>query len=260
MTVVGNPDQDRLTGPLECDLDPGGRMAYARCPRGWSAPGKGRRRTRPRSPSRRRRGPPHRTGTRADAYRPATSSTSRPTSTTPVTRAADRSSSVRARRSRSSTRAESRVTSGTRSSGSRPPSPSRVATSSCVRIEASGLRSSWAASATKARWVRRAAATRSSISFNVVARAAISSRVGGTGRRSSVDDPSIREALLRSCSTGVQCRSDDPPRDERADQQQQGEHDQEQTPQRAGRRLEVRRRQRGDDGQPVGARHRPRPR
>ena len=99
--------------------------------------------------------------------------------------------------------------------GSRPPSPSRVATSSWVRIVASGLRSSCAASATNARWVRRAPATRSSISLSVVASAAISSRVGGTGSRSSVDDPSMLVGAAAQLLDRLQRCADDPPRDER---------------------------------------------
>lgn len=81
---------------------------------------------------------------------------------------------------------------------------------------ARGLRSSWAASVTKARWVARAASSRSSMSLRVVARAWISSWVAGTGRRSgagamplgwevvlavSVDAP-MRLAPRRRSSTG----------------------------------------------------------
>ena len=151
-------------------------------------------------------GPPSptvsRTGTRPPAYRPATERSSAPTSTSP-TADPPRPSSVRASSSRSSTSAERRSTSASSSAVSGSASPRRWATSSCVRMLASGLRSSCAASATKARWVRRAAATRSSISLRVVARALISSWVAGTGSRSVSDEvASIRAAPRRSASTG----------------------------------------------------------
>ena len=93
--------------------------------------------------------PATRTGTRAAAYRPATWTSASPTSTSSCGRGLA-SSPARASTSRSSTRALSRSTSGSRSSGSSPPSLSRAATSSWVRMLASGLRSSCAASATKA--------------------------------------------------------------------------------------------------------------
>ena len=73
---------------------------------------------------------------------------------------------------------------------------------------ASGLRSSCAASATNARCRSRAAASRSSIPFRVIASARISSAAGGTGRRSAPRSPRtpgvplICSAPARSCSTG----------------------------------------------------------
>ena len=90
------------------------------------------------------------------------------------------------------------------------PSPSRSATSSWVRIEASGLRSSWAASATNDRCRARAAASRSSMEFRVTASAWISSpevghrAAGRPGRcpeiRSAVDAQHLHRAQGRARS------------------------------------------------------------
>ena len=144
-----------------------------------------------------------RTRTRAPAYRPTTSGSSRLRSLSELTGVLV-SSSARARSRRSSTSPESRWTSARRSAGSCPPSPRRWATSSWVRMLASGLRSSWAASATNDRCLRRAPATRSSMSLSVVARALISSPDGGTGNRSVSDEvSSIWVAPWRSASTGL---------------------------------------------------------
>ena len=60
----------------------------------------------------------------------------------------------------------------------------RSASSSSVRSSASGVRSSWPASATKSRSRSSAASSRSSISFSVSPSRSSSSPVGGTGSRS----------------------------------------------------------------------------
>ena len=144
-----------------------------------------------------------RTGTRAAAYRSATSAR-RSAASTSSTRRGPPSSPARASTRRSSTSPDSRCTSGSRSGGKAArPRRRRAATSSWVRMLASGLRSSWAASATKERCLVWAAASRSSIPLRVVARAATSSPVGGTGRRSSSGVPwPIRSAPWRRASTG----------------------------------------------------------
>ena len=63
-------------------------------------------------------------------------------------------------------------------------SPCRRASSSSVRSSASGVRSSWPASATKVRSRTSAASRRASISLSVSPSRSTSSRVCGTGRRS----------------------------------------------------------------------------
>ena len=126
---------------------------------------------------------------------------------------------------------ERRCTSARRSAGRSPPSPSRWATSSWVCIDASGLRSSCAASATKARCRSRELASRSSMSLRVTASAWTSSAVSGTGSRSSRPVPLIRAAPARRPSTGPQRAPDHPPRDDREHGQQQGIGDQQRPPQ-----------------------------
>ena len=114
-----------------------------------------------------------------------------------------------------------RGTSARRSAGQPAvPSPSRSATSSWVRIEASGLRSSCAASATNARCRAREAASRSSMELSVTASAWISSPDGGhraAGRPGRCRRSARRDA--RSASTGRRAAPDDPP----GDQGQHGE-------------------------------------
>ena len=80
--------------------------------------------------------------------------------------------------------------------------PQRRARARSCRI-ASGVRSSWLASATKRRSCAKAASIRASISFSVSPSRAISSRVGGTGSRcSSARAAEIAAALRRIASTG----------------------------------------------------------
>jgi len=192
-----------------------------------------------------------RTRTRAPAYRPTTSGSSRLRSLSELTGVLV-SSSARARSRRSSTSPESRWTSARRSAGSCPPSPRRWATSSWVRMLASGLRSSWAASATNDRCLRRAPATRSSMSLSVVARALISSPDGVHGqplgvRRGLVDlGGAVAQRLHRP-----QGRADDPSLDRRQHGEQQGEEHEQEGAQRPAARLEVGRRRRRHDGDPV---------
>ena len=66
----------------------------------------------------------------------------------------------------------------------------------------SGVRSSWLASATKARSRRRASASRSSISFSVSPSRRISSWASGSGKRASGSAAEIVAARLRIASTG----------------------------------------------------------
>ena len=79
-------------------------------------------------------------------------------------------------------------------------------TSSSVRMRVSGLRSSCDASATKrcCRWA--ASSTRSSMSFIVRARRAISSSPGGTGTRRCRSRPPIAATSARIASTGRSVR------------------------------------------------------
>ena len=118
--------------------------------------------------------------------RAATAHNNPPSSTGSATGPAAGASSARASSSRSSTSRASRAVSASRSSTSAGQScrrPSRCATSSWVRMFASGLRSSWAASATNARCRARAASSRSSMPLRVTASRWISSRGLGTGSR-----------------------------------------------------------------------------
>ena len=129
------------------------------CRQGCRRPGSGRQDARPPSPRVGRWKTRTRTGTRADAWRRSLSATSWAT-TTSVASVREASVPERASTSRSSTRADNRPTSGRSSSGRLPPSPTRAATSSSVRMLVSGLRSSCAASATKARCRARPASSR----------------------------------------------------------------------------------------------------
>ncbi len=85
------------------------------------------------------------------------------------------------------------------SSGER---PSARASSSSVRRIASGVRSSWLASATKDRSWASASASRSSISFKVRPSRATSSWLGGTGSCPSGSAAEIVAARARIASTG----------------------------------------------------------
>ena len=89
-----------------------------------------------------------------------------------------------------------------RSSSSARLAPWRRATSTCMRSEARGLRSSWATFAPKLRSRSRAAPSRASMELRVTASAWISSRDSGSGSRSSWPAPETRSAAARSDSTG----------------------------------------------------------
>ena len=78
----------------------------------------------------------------------------------------------------------------------------RSASSSSVFRSASGVRSSWLASATKWRSRSSAASSRASISLSVSARSRISSRLGGTGSRAPGVVAEIALARRRIDSTG----------------------------------------------------------
>jgi hypothetical protein len=82
----------------------------------------------------------------------------------------------------------------------------RWATSSSVRIAATGLRSSWEASATKRCWRVDASSSRSSIAFIVWARLATSSPLRGTGTRRSSVEPEMASTSARMSSTGRRAR------------------------------------------------------
>ena len=97
-------------------------------------------------PGRRRR-----TGTGAAAYRPATSASSGGASKDSRRDGRLRVGAGPGQQQQVLDQRDRRCTSASRSAGRSPPSPSRCATSSWVRMRASGLRSSCAASATKAR-------------------------------------------------------------------------------------------------------------
>ena len=198
-----------------------------RCRRGWSGPGRAR------PAPRRRPAAHHRSRSAAPAPAPTHTAHDVVDQLAEVHRAVAAGTASRRRCAPAGAGPRRGPTAGRPPAAGRPgrspPSPSRCATSSCVRIVANGLRSSCAASATKERWVRRAVATRSSIALRVVARALISSRVAGTGRRSSARLPSMRAAPLRSASTGRsaspmtrQAMAAQTRRTHREDDQQQG--------------------------------------
>ena len=71
---------------------------------------------------------------------------------------------------------------------------------------ATGLRSSWEASATNWRWDRAEASSRSSIWLRVDARWATSSSPGGSGSRVPEPVCVISDAVRRSRSTGANAR------------------------------------------------------
>ncbi len=82
-----------------------------------------------------------------------------------------------------------------------------AATSSCVRSEAIGLRSSWEASATKRRCRSTEVSNAASVSLVVLASRAISSCVSGSGtRRARSWDWVIAAISLRMPSTGRSAR------------------------------------------------------
>ena len=82
----------------------------------------------------------------------------------------------------------------------------RSASSSSAFRSASGVRSSWLASATKRRSCSSAASSRASMSFSVSARSRISSRLRGTGSRAPVVVAEIALARRRIDSTGRSAR------------------------------------------------------
>ncbi len=91
-------------------------------------------------------------------------------------------------------------------SGHSCPSGWPSATSSCRRMLASGLRSSWAASEIRARWEASAASSRASMSLSVVASSCTSSRASGTGSRRALAVPLISAAPRRSAVIGRSVR------------------------------------------------------
>src|SRR6266508_448761 len=144
-----------------------------------------------------------RRGTRGAATRTATSRTTEPRSTTSRRGAAPLSSRAVARRS-STIRPRRRVSSSTLSAVGRQLAVSgwRRATSSWARMPASGLRNSWAASATKARWRLPASSSRSSMRLSVTPSRWTSSWAAGRGRRREAPVPVISSAPWRSAPTG----------------------------------------------------------
>ena len=111
----------------------------------------------------------------------------------------------------------------------------RLATSTVVRMVASGLRSSWEASDTNWRWRCWAASRRSSMSFMVWASRATSSSVAGSSmRRCSVVVADLLH-LLAHALDGVQGPAHQPPRDDTNQQDQQRDAD----PQRRRQRLDA---------------------
>ena len=123
-------------------------------------------------------------------------------------RSHESSAPARARRSSWSTRPSIRAVSWSMSlTRPRPPAQSwSLAVSSCTRRLAIGLRSSWAASATKRRWFSALSWRRPSIWLTVRARRPISSCCTGVGTRRSRLCPEMASARVRIAFTGASAR------------------------------------------------------